>query len=248
MQPTDSQPRNSRRGFALLPAFMEAGRIGRVVRETLAFIEPVVVVDDGSTDRTAAEAGEAGAIVIRHEFNRGKGAALNTGFAFALKEGFGFVITMDADGQHAPSDIPRFIAAWETRGAAAVIVGNRMGDPRGMPPLRRATNYLMSWYLSAQMGQFVPDTQCGFRLYGAETLPVLAAKSPRFAAESESLLRLAASNIVIASVPIAVIYGDEKSKIRPLRDTVRFLAMTRRIRRELKEEKKRAQAGPRAPA
>ena len=212
---------------------MEERRIRGVVRDARQYIQRVVVIDDGSPDRTAAEASAAGAIVIRHEKNLGKGAALNTGFAYAIKQQCDYVITLDADGQHFPGNIPLFIETFERTGIP-VLVGNRMADPKGMPLSRKLTNIFMSWYLSRQMGRQVPDTQCGYRLYAAQVLPHLAAESSRYAAESEALLAVAAQNIKIGSVPIRVIYGDEKSKIRPVRDTLRFFAMIRNFRRKMK--------------
>jgi len=223
------------KGCVLIPAYCEEKRIAGVVREVLNYIRPVIVIDDGSPDRTAAEASSAGAIVIKHEKNLGKGAALNTGFAYAVEQMFDYVITMDADGQHAPSDIPRFIDAYERTGVSA-LVGNRMADPKGMPLVRKLTNMFMSWYLSKEMGQRVPDTQNGFRLYAAQALPFLATESNRYAAESETLLRLAAKETKIDSVPITVIYSDEKSKIRPFRDTIRFFRMVRKFRKNTKRE------------
>ena len=233
----ENRPGPELRGCALIPAYCEERRIGAVVRETLGHIRPVIVIDDGSPDGTAAEAEKAGATVLRHEKNKGKGAALNTGFAYAAERGYDFVITLDADGQHAPADIPRFIEAFLAGGAPA-LVGNRMGAPAGMPLVRKLTNHLMSWFLSREMGQKVPDTQSGFRLYARAALPFLAADSAAFAAESETLLRLSAHGIKIGSVPISVIYDDEKSKIRPVRDTIRFFRMIRCFRRS-----RRAPAG-----
>lgn len=234
----ESNPKAGPRGCALIPAYCEERRIGGVVRETLLYIRPVIVIDDGSPDGTAAEAEKAGATCLRHAKNMGKGAALNTGFAHAAEHGFDFVITLDADGQHAPADIPRFIQAFLAGGAPA-LVGNRMGAPTGMPLIRKLTNYLMSWFLSREMGQKVPDTQSGFRLYARAALPYLAADSAAFAAESETLLRLAAHGLKIGSVPITVIYDDEKSKIRPGRDTIRFFKMIKNFRRS-----RRLPAGP----
>jgi hypothetical protein len=111
------------------------------------------------------------------------------------------------------------------------LVGNRMSDPRNMPWLRRLTNRFMSALLSRSIGQRVPDTQCGFRLYRCDAIPRLSTETSRFDAESEILLRLAQAGVRIGSVPIRVIYGDEKSKIRPFRDTIRFFSMLRRMRR-----------------
>lgn len=208
----------------VLPAFQEEGRIGKVVEGIRKRCEHVVVVDDGSTDATAAEARGAGAVVISHERNRGKGAALNTGFFHAREHGFEAVVTMDADGQHDPADIPALVEEYR-RSGAQVVIGNRMGDPRRMPLVRRLTNRYMSWLLSRRMGQRMPDTQCGFRLYKLSALPVAIPASSRFAAESEILLLLARRGTRMSSAPIRVIYGDEKSKIRPVRDTVRFVKM-----------------------
>lgn len=213
-----------------IPAYREEGRIGHVVRAALEHTPTVVVVDDGSPDGTAAEAEGAGAVVIRHPENRGKGAAIETALGWAVARGFECVITMDADGQHAASDIPRFIEMFR-RDRPAVIVGNRMADPAGMPFVRRMTNRHMSWLLGRRMGRRVPDTQNGFRLYRADVIPLVACESKRFAAESEVLLKLAAAGHRIESVPTAVIYRDEKSKIHPFRDAIRFWAMLRRYPR-----------------
>jgi len=213
-------------GFVLIPAYQEGRRIGAVIREVLPFCPRIVVVDDGSADDTAAAARAAGATVLVHAQNKGKGAALKTGFDYAREQGAAFVLTMDGDGQHAPADIPGFLEAF-TRGDAPVLVGNRMNDPQAMPFVRRMTNRFMSWLLSRKMGQRVPDTQNGFRLYRTDVLPDMSGGDARFAAESEMLLILSRRSVRIGSVPVRIIYGDERSKIRPVRDTLRFLRMLR---------------------
>jgi glycosyltransferase involved in cell wall biosynthesis len=227
MNPSDSSPTG---GCVIIPAFREEGRIGAVVRRVLPVIRPVIVIDDGSPDRTAAEAEAAGATVLRHPRNLGKGLALHTGFSYARQQGFDYLITLDADGQHAPADIPSFLEAYRRTGLP-VLVGNRMDDPRTMPLVRRWTNRFMSGYLSREMKQRVPDTQCGFRLYRCAILPAEAPDASGYAAESEILLQLAARGVRIGSVPITVIYQDEVSKIHPVRDTLRFFRMVRKFRR-----------------
>jgi glycosyltransferase involved in cell wall biosynthesis len=223
--------REKQRGCVLIPGYNESSRIGAVVRQVLEFLPDVVVVDDGSGDATAEEARAAGAVVLRHEVNQGKGAALATGFAHARAKGFGWVITLDADGQHAPSDIPRFVEAY-VRTGIPVLVGNRMGETATMPRIRRWTNTYMSNLLSREMGQFVPDTQCGYRLYRIDVLPFLLTRSARFEAESESLLNVAARGLTIGPVPISVIYLEgRESHIRPVRDTIRFFSMLSDYRR-----------------
>lgn len=228
-------PAMERKGCVIIPAYREGGRIGAVVAEVLKYLPDVTVVDDGSPDGTAAEAEAAGAVVIRHEVNAGKGVALNTGFKSARERGFDFVITMDGDGQHAPSDLPGFVNAY-AQDVAPVLVGNRMSDTRAMPWIRRLTNRFMSWLLSREIGQRVPDTQCGYRLYKLSVVPGVPAESPRFAAESEILMDLSHRGVRIGSVPIATIYGNEKSKIHPVKDTFRFMTMLRQYRRRRKAQ------------
>ncbi len=220
------------RWCVLLPAYQEAGRIGDAVRSVLPYCPNVLVVDDGSTDETGREAGEAGATVITHARNLGKGVALQTGFRAVMESDFDCVVTMDGDGQHAPEDLPGFLQAYRESGAR-VVIGNRMADPRTMPLVRRLTNRFMSRLLSRHMGQHVPDTQNGYRLYGREVLPVLLATvSEGFAAESEVLLDLSDAGERIASAPTRIIYGDERSKIRPVRDTFKFFRMLRKHRQK----------------
>ncbi len=216
----------------LIPAYREERRIAAVVREVRDYCPAVIVVDDGSPDDTAKAAAEAGATVLEHVHNQGKGAALQTGFDHARARGFDLAITMDADGQHAPSDIPAFLQAYE-RTRSPVLVGNRMNDIAAMPPLRRFVNRFMSDLLSRVMGQHVPDSQCGFRLYHRSAFPEgpYDAASRRFAAESEVLLRLALQGRKIGAVAIQTIYGDEKSKVNPLTDTFRFFRMLRRFKK-----------------
>jgi glycosyltransferase involved in cell wall biosynthesis len=223
---------SGRKTCVLIPAYREEARVGAVVAEALAFCPEVVVIDDGSPDGTAEAARAAGAKVLALVRNAGKGEALRRGFQYAGESGFDLAITMDADGQHAPSDIPAFLAAYE-RTKSRVLVGNRMNDTRSMPAIRRWTNRFMSGLLSGLMRRHVPDTQCGFRLYERSAFPVfeLEGDSKRFAAESEILVRLALKGVSIGSVAIQTIYGTEKSNIHPVRDTLRFLRTYLRLRR-----------------
>lgn len=214
----------------IIPAFREEAHIGAVVRAVRSEGFDPVVVDDGSDDRTAEVAGEAGAAVIRHDRNQGKGVALNHGFDYARAHGYEAAVTLDADGQHRPDEIRRFVDAYAATGVP-VLVGTRMADTKTMPLIRRWTNRFMSWWLSRLMGQRVPDTQCGFRLYRLDAIPPLEAGSERFAAESEILLLIARRGTRIGAVPISTVYGNERSKVNPLSDTVRFLRMLRRFKR-----------------
>ncbi len=234
---------DAERGAVLIPGYNEGRRIGAVVRAVLAYCPTVIVVDDGSADDTAAQAEAAGATVLRHAVNRGKGAALNTGFDYVRQRGFEYVVTMDADGQHAAEDLPGFVERYRA-GDAGVLIGNRMADPRTMPLVRRLTNRFMSWMLSRRMGQWVPDTQNGYRLYRTDLIPDMSGCSARFAAESEILLELAIRRVTIGAAPTRIIYGDEKSKIHPFKDTLRFFRMLRVFDRRMKASATFA-AGPR---
>ncbi|MGD9782514.1 MAG: glycosyltransferase family 2 protein [Kiritimatiellia bacterium] len=220
----------------LVPAYNEEKRVAAVVREVRDYCPDVIVVDDGSPDDTDKAAADAGAIVLEHVHNQGKGAALQTGFDYAREHGYDLALTLDADGQHAPSDIPAFLQAYE-RTHSPVLVGNRMGNVADMPWLRRFVNRFMSALLSRVMGQHVPDTQCGFRLYHRSAFPQgpNAAHSRRFAAESEILLRLSLQGRKIGAVTIQTIYGDETSKVHPLADTIHFFRMLRRFKKIKKE-------------
>ena len=225
--------RKQHRVCVVIPAFNEERRIAGVIRCVREQGFDVVVVDDGSADWTAAVSEQAGAVVVRHGRNRGKGLALNTAFAHAREKGYDVVITLDADGQHDPAEIPKFVDAYVRMGIP-VLIGNRMGRTAGMPRIRRWTNEFMSWLLSRAMGQYVPDTQCGYRLFRTDVLPFVSAHAERFAAESEILLNIARRDIRIGAVPIATIYAHGKSHINPVVDTVRFCGMMWRFRGMLK--------------
>jgi glycosyltransferase involved in cell wall biosynthesis len=212
----------------ILPAYQEAGRVGGVVRGCLKHTAKVLVVDDCSPDCTSVQAAEAGAEVIRHTTNRGKGAALKTGFGHLLVLGFTHAIAMDADGQHDPECIPGFIAAVTAPGVLLVL-GNRFNDVRGMPFLRRITNRLMSWLISLICRTPVPDSQCGFRLVRLDNPVLYSAKADHFEYESEVLILTARAGGRIVTVPVPTTYGDEQSKIRPWADTKRFLLLLLRL-------------------
>ena len=212
------------RYVALIPAFNAAETIGDVIRGIRQLGLPVVVVDDGSRDTTAAVAAEQGAVVISHLRNEGKGAALRTGFQYALRETYDGVITVDSDGQHDPAEIPRLIEAGE-RQHAGLVVGNRMGNGQAMPPLRRWTNRVMSRIVSMVSRQHIPDSQCGFRLIRKELLASVPLTATRYEIETELLLAAGRKRWKTVSVPVQSIYHGRPSHIRPLQDTWRFLQL-----------------------
>ncbi len=212
----------------VIPGYQEGPRIGRVV-EAAARHLPVLVVDDGSSDDTAARAEAAGATVIRQVPNQGKGAALREGFRHALERGCEAVVTLDADGQHDPAEIPRFLAAFEAD-RPELIVGER--NFRAMPPVRRLSNTLGGLIISAVVGRRIPDNQSGYRLIGRRLMAeLLDSKEAGFAFEVEMIARCIALDLPIAWVPIRTIYAGEPSHIRPRAHFVGFLRAARDARR-----------------
>jgi glycosyltransferase involved in cell wall biosynthesis len=205
---------------AVVPAFDEAPTIADVVTGALAHVEAVIVVDDGSTDETAARAHAAGADVIRHAHNRGKGHAVRSGLARALAGSFTHVLLMDGDLQHRPDDIPRLLEAGRTR-RLDLVVGARSFDRARMPRARYFSNVIGSLALSSFVGTSIRDTQSGFRLVRCEPLRNLPLTSTGFEIETEMLIKLSRRGACIGDVPVALAYEGARSKLRPVRDTTR---------------------------
>jgi glycosyltransferase involved in cell wall biosynthesis len=216
---------------AVIPAYREEKHVGDIARRTRLQLDHVLVVDDGSNDQTARRAREAGAEVIVHGQNRGKGEAIKTGLRHWLDRQFTRVIILDSDGQHLPEEIDRFIAAAATAAESTFFfVGNRMNNPVGMPFLRRVVNRYMSRQISGLCGQRIPDTQCGFRMLDRQLIPELLGGGKRFDYETEMLIVASRKGYRIESVPITTIYSDEVSKINPARDAIGFFKLMRRYR------------------
>ena len=228
--------------LALVPAYEEAPRIGAVVAAARRHL-PVLVVDDGSTDATAANAEAAGAEVIRQAPNQGKGAALRAGFRHALDAGCHAVITLDADGQHDPDEIPRFIAALGPPGASGapgppgasgprpeLIIGRR--DFSRMPPVRRLSNTVGTAAFSWAVGRRVPDNQSGYRLLGRRLMAaMLDSREAGFEFEVEMIAVCIRRGWTLDWVPISTIYAGAPSYVKPLAHLRHFVRATRAARR-----------------
>jgi glycosyltransferase involved in cell wall biosynthesis len=206
--------------LALIPGYQEGPRIATVVVGARAFL-PVVVIDDGSIDDTAAQAEAAGATVLRQDPNAGKGAALRAGFRYALDYDAEAVVTLDADGQHDPEAIPGFLAAWEER-RAPLIIGRR--DFTRMPFSRRLANVFGTWTFSSAVGRPIADNQSGYRLIARPLLPrLLLSQEQGFEFEVEMITLAIRAGLAIDWVPIPTIYEDGGSHIRPVSHVLNFL-------------------------
>jgi glycosyltransferase involved in cell wall biosynthesis len=216
---------------ALIPGHNEGPRIGAVVREAAEHL-PVIVVDDGSTDDTATRAREAGATVVEQRPNQGKGAALRAGFRQALISGADAVLTLDGDGQHDPTEIPSFLAAWALDPRPDLVIGRR--NFRAMPPIRRLSNELGGRAFSWAVGRPIPDNQSGYRLIGRRIMEAtLNSDEGGFEFEVEMITTCIRLGGTIAWVPIRTIYGGEPSHIRPFAHLRSFIRIVRRARREV---------------
>lgn len=221
----------SEKHLALIPALNAAPSIAAVVTASKREIEPVIVIDDGSTDATGAAARDAGAVVLRHEVNRGKGAALKTGFQYALERNYDGVVTLDADGQHLPAEISKFIRARAERGAD-LIIGGRAHLFAQMLPRRRMANRFSARSISFASGVSISDSQSGFRFYSARLLRELELRTDGFDLESEVIVRAGRSGLAIETIPIDLgfVDGVATSHYRPLADTLRIAWTVTRTR------------------
>ena len=192
---------------AVIPSFNEAAKIEGVIREVARYTNEIIVIDDGSTDETAAEAQRAGAVVYQFILNRGQGAALQAGFTASLKRGADIVITYDADGQFNAAEIPRLIQPIIDR-EVEVTLGSRMLGATNMP--RRKIWFLRAaiWLTNISSGLPLTDTHNGFRAFSRQALTKIHLTQDRMAHASEIIEQIADHNIMYKEVPVTVQYTD----------------------------------------
>lgn len=215
----------------VIPVYNHCLTIGRVVRSARTFL-PVIVVNDGSTDDTARIlSSENGVDVLTLPGNQGKGAALRAGFAEAERLGFTHAITIDADGQHAPDELPLFIAA-SRRQPEALIVGVRDLIKENAPRGRRITNDISSFWFRVETGIRLSDTQCGFRCYPLDSINRLRSETERYAYELEIMVKAAWAGVPIVAQPVSADYAAATSRMShfdPWRDLLRISHLHSRL-------------------
>jgi glycosyltransferase involved in cell wall biosynthesis len=201
----------------IVPAFNEEIPIGSIVILSKMFSEKVIVIDDSSNDGTGDIAEKAGATVIRHISNTGKGGALKTGFEAAIKEGADIIVTIDADGQHDPREIPSLIAP-VISDEADLVIGSRylLGNRKDTPVYRRIGQTVLDHATKADTGLALTDTQSGFRAFSAKYASIFQFKQSGFAIESEMLSDAADAGLRIKEVEIGVRYDVNGSTEHPV--------------------------------
>lgn len=201
----------------IIPAYNAAPTIRKVVSGALKYAPKVIVADDGSADDTAAIASGAGAEVIVIEKNRGKGNALKELFRKAMAGGYKVVISMDADGQHDPEEIPKFLRE-HALNPDSIVVGSRMREKEKIPRARYNSMHIARFYISFFSNQFIEDTQCGFRLYPLSLVNKIRLMTDKYVTESELLMKAGDMGVGIRFVEIKAIYGEIGSHFRPIAD------------------------------
>ena len=214
------------RAVAVIPAFNEAGTIQQVIDGLHGNVDHILVVDDGSTDATASLARRAGADVLEHGTNRGKGHAIRSAIEWVIARDFTHALMLDGDMQHLPGEAPLLLAA-AARTGVDMVLGERRFGREAMPASRYHANRLGSRVLSWFVGSRFSDTQCGFRVFRVEALRGIALRARGYDIETEMLVKLSRRRARITTVPVTAVYAGQRSKLRPVRDTTRtcFLAV-----------------------
>ena len=208
----------------LIPAYNAGKTVGDVVSGARKYLPDLLVINDGSTDETKHAAEEAGARVVSHPSQMGKGAALRTGFSILLGNDAPFdvpdgILTMDADGQHDPEDIPALVSAF-VAGRGDLIVGSRMAQRENIPTYRLWPNLVGNFFLSRASGNRVEDSQSGMRVYSRALLSTISLSASRFDLEAEAIIRSGKAGFEFCFIPIRAIYAeDHTSNFRPVLDT-----------------------------
>lgn len=205
---------------ALICAYNEEAAIGKIISETKKYVDGILVVNDGSTDRTSEIARDLGVDLIEHKGNLGKGQALKNGLAYLSESDYNGVITLDADGQHLPEEIPRFTEKIQNYD---VLIGQRDFDTEGIPKGRKYGNKFDAFMWTKILKQDIKDPQNGFRMFRRDSLNEMLNLSTNsgFPFELETLAKMVRNDFSIGWVPISTIYEDNiESHINPVKHTI----------------------------
>ena len=211
--------------FILIPAYNSEKDISNFLPKLIKTVpsKQILVVDDASNDNTKKVCENINIDVISHKINKGKGAALRTGFDNLLKKGADWILAMDADGQHSPTDINKFLERIKINPEVGMVIGARDMTPKSMPISRIFSNTSTSFILSILVGKKILDSQSGFRIYSAKLLNSITTHYSRFQMESEIILLACSAKFDVRFVPIKTIYDSSQSHISHLKDTFRWL-------------------------
>lgn len=215
--------RNNNKAAAVIPFYNESKTINRIVLETLKYVSFVIAVDDGSTDGSPDNIPiTENVTLISYKKNCGKGYALRKGLEKGIEKGFLKLVTIDADSQHDPEEIPKLISGLTNYD---IVIGNRLNDLKGMPLQRRISNKITSFLLSIKTGQKILDSQCGFRAYRADVVKKITTVEDGYEAETEILIKASRHGYKIGFANVSTIYGDEESKMMPIKTTFGFIKL-----------------------
>ena len=215
---------------AVIPAYNEEKNLGLILKKVKAHSIDIIVIDDGSIDQTATIAEREGAHLIRHPINKGKGDAIRNGFQLALEKGYDIIISLDADGQHDPGEIPHFIEKINNSNVG-MVVGNRLHSPAGMPSSRLFVNRLFSKITSKLLKQYIPDALCGYKIIKAEVLNSIKLNTNKYDTDPEIIIKAVKGGFKIDFINIKCIYAGETSYIKPANYITNFFRL---IIREIK--------------
>lgn len=222
---------NLNKGFIIIPAYNEQDHISKVVQPAVKLL-PVLVIDDGSTDKTSEISRQNGAEVFMQIPNQGKGEALKRGFREAIALNCEFVITLDADGQHDVQEIEKFISLYKAKNSDLIIGYRNFSE---MPFTRRMANTIGGWFFSWAIGRKIIDNQSGYRLMSRRLMEkVLDSKEAGFEFEVDVITTCVQTGFLIDWVPIRTIYDDEKSHISPIKHTKNFFRVVFQTRKKMK--------------
>ncbi len=209
----------------LVPSYRSANLLSKFLPDLLRFVpvSQVLVVDDASEDNTPDICSGFGITCLKHEINRGKGAALRTGFKYLLEKGTSWIITMDADGQHSPEDLHCFLDTIKETPDVGICIGSRTMKPGIMPFWRICSNRLTSWSLSLITGARILDSQCGYRIYSSALLRSISIEYDRFEMETEVIIKSIRKGYRVSFTKVQTLYLNDLSHISHLNDTLRWV-------------------------